>query len=198
MSTPEPVERSDDDLVRLVTRDSQSREGQIAASELLGRYQRRVYLWCHRIVRDPERARDLTQDVLVNAWRAMPSFEGRSKFSSWLFVIARNRCFNALASPSLLRDDETDPDQVAISRPDPARQWEEQVAEDEVLALLNEHLDPDERTALWMRCYERFAVEDITETLRLEGATGARALLQRARRKLRAALESRSKEKERT
>jgi hypothetical protein len=49
-----------------------------------------------------------------------------------------------------------------------------------------------------MRCYERFAVEDITETLRLEGATGARALLQRARRKLRAALESRSKEKERT
>ena len=198
MSTPEPVERSDDELVRLVARDAQSREGQLAASELLGRYQRRVYLWCHRIVRDPERARDLTQDVLVNAWRAMPSFEGRSKFSSWLFVIARNRCFNGLASPSLLRDDETDPDQVATSRPDPARQWEEQVAEDEVLALLNEHLGPDERTALWMRCYERLAVEDITEVLRLEGATGARALLQRARRKLRAALDDRTRERDRT
>ena len=198
MSTPDSAERSDDELVRLVAQDPHGRSAQAAASELLGRYQRRVYLWCHRIVRDPERARDLTQDVLVNAWRALPSFEGRSKFSSWLFVIARNRCFNALASPSLVRDEDVEPDQIAIPRPDPALQWEQQVDEDEVLALLNEHLDADERSALWMRCYERLSVEDITQLLHLEGVTGARALLQRARRKLRAALAGRPSKRERT
>ena len=46
-----------------------------------------------------------------------------------------------------------------------------------------------ERQAIVMRCFERVPVGDITDALRIEGASGARGLLQTARRKLRAVLE---------
>jgi len=126
---------------------------------------------------------------MLSAYRSLASFEGRSRFTSWLFVIARNRCLNAVTAPALLRDENTEPDQVAVTDDDPARRFEESQDEDRLRQLMIEHLDPSEREALWLRCFERMPVEEIGEVMRLDNATGARALLQRARRKLRSALE---------
>lgn len=185
-------EPPDDELIRRFLADREGPDGRAAASELLGRHQRKVYLWCLRIVRDPDRALDLTQDVLTRAWKGLPAFQGRSKFSSWLFVIARNCCFNAVSAPSLVRDDDVEPDSLVGGEASPADRWEQQCDEDDVRRVLVEHLDEEERAALAMRCFERMAVDDITRALRLDGAAGARALLQRARRKLRAALDARA------
>ncbi len=189
-STP----RSDDELLALFRRDPEGGAGRAAASELLGRHQRQVYFWCLRVVRDPERALDLAQDVLTKAFRAMAGFEGRSKFSSWLFVIARNCCLNAVTAPSLLRDEEADPDKLPSSTPGPDEQYDRDLREEELRSVMMQHLDSQEREALWLRCFERLAVEDITRILGLNTVSGARALLQRARRKLRAALERREME----
>jgi len=194
MKRPDPAMRSDEELLAEFRADADGPTGRAAASELLGRHQRQVYLWCHRVVRDPERALDLAQEVLTKAFSAMASFEGRSRFSSWLFVIARNRCLSAVTAPALLRDEEADPDQLASTGPDPAARYEQQVEEDALRELMQQHLDEQEREALWLRCFERMAVEDITRILDLQAVSGARALLQRARRKLRAALERREEE----
>ncbi|MFN8010793.1 MAG: sigma-70 family RNA polymerase sigma factor [Holophagaceae bacterium] len=40
--------------------------------------------------RDPEDLRDLVQDILVQVWRAYPRFDGRCKFSTWMYRIALN------------------------------------------------------------------------------------------------------------
>ena len=50
-------------------------------------------------------------------------------------------------------------------------------------------LDATEQRAVWLRYSERMPVEEITVLLNLDQKSGARAVLQRARRKLRAALE---------
>jgi len=194
MRAPEPDDLLDDQLIQAVVRDPQGRAGQSAASELLGRYQQRVYLWCYRYVRERERALDLAQEVLASAWRALPSFRHGSKFSWWMFVITRNRCINAVQAPSLLRDDEAELDRLPASSPDPAVAYEQEQDEESVRRLMMEHLDEDERLALWLGCFERMPVEGITRALNLTNATGARALLQRARRKLRAALGARARE----
>lgn len=186
--------RSDEELLAEFRAGPDGPAGRAAASELLGRHQRQVYLWCHRVVRDPERALDLAQEVLTKAFSAMARFEGRSRFSSWLFVIARNRCLSAVSAPSLLRDEEADPDQIASAGLDPAARYEQEVDENALRELMVQHLDEQEREALWLRCFERMAVEDITRILDLQTVSGARALLQRARRKLRAALERRDEE----
>ena len=184
-----PPELSDEQLIGLIRDDAAGPGGRAAASALFARHQRRVYLWSYRYVRDHERALELAQDALLNAWRALPSFEGRSRFSSWLFAITRNRCLKALAAPGLLRDAEVEPDQTEDPGGSPDVLVEQMDDERRLRALLEEHLDAHEREALWLRCFDRMPVETITEVLKLDNATGARALLQRARRKLRAALE---------
>ncbi|MEO5617286.1 MAG: sigma-70 family RNA polymerase sigma factor [Candidatus Eisenbacteria bacterium] len=194
MRSPEPDDRLDEALIQTVASDPQNRAGQAAASELLGRYQQRVYLWCYRYVRERERALDLAQEVLASAWRALPKFRHGSKFSWWMFVTTRNRCINAVPAPSLLRDDQAGLDRLPAASPDPAVEYEQERDEEAVRRLMIEHLDEDERLALWMGCFERMPVEGITQALKLANASGARALLQRARRKLRAALEARARE----
>jgi RNA polymerase sigma-70 factor (ECF subfamily) len=190
MHAHEFADWTDEALVRAASEDRDGAHGRAAASELLGRHQRRVYLWCWRYVKERERAMDLTQDVLATAWRALPSFEGRARFTSWLFVIARNKCLNAVKAPALLRDDEAEPDRVPSGEIDPLERIVRNQDEDRLRHLLVTHLDRDERAALWMRCFDRLPVDEITEALGLANATGARALIQRARRRLRAALEN--------
>lgn len=190
------MDRPDEDLVRAIQADPLSAGGRAMASELFARHQRRVYLWCHQHVRERERALDLTQDVFARAWKALPGFAFRSKFSWWLFVITRNCCLNAVTAPSLLRDDEVDPDALSATGPDPAERHELETDEESVRQLMMEHLDEQERLALWLGCFERMPVDAITRALGLSNATGARGLMQRARRKLRAALEARDRERE--
>jgi RNA polymerase sigma-70 factor (ECF subfamily) len=160
-----------------------------AASTLLSRYQTRVYAWCYRHLRDEERARDMAQEVLIGAYRRLDSFGERAQFGSWLFAIARNRCLSELRRPGLLLDGEADPAGMPAPHPDPERELLESLDEQAVLDLIRECLEPREQEAIWLRCFERMSVDTITEVLDVPEATGARALLQRARRKLRRALD---------
>jgi RNA polymerase sigma factor (sigma-70 family) len=177
----------DEELLRLLQTDGDAGRRRDAAATLLLRYRDAVYVWCLRYTRDHDRALDLSQDVMVTAWERMESFEGRSKFSSWLFAVTRNRCIDASRRVDVLAGDISDeqpdpsplPDAVTIDSGD----------EDRLLALIRRELDTDEQKAIWLRCIERMPVEEITVVLGVSGVSGARALLQRARRKLRAALE---------
>lgn len=60
--------------------------------------------------RDPEDRRDLVQDILVQVWRSFDRFDGRCKFSTWMYRIALNvaisftRAERARAAP-LLQDE---------------------------------------------------------------------------------------------
>lgn len=186
--TNDHPDRSDEELVRLAQRHANTPAGSAAASELFQRYQERVYRWCHRRVGDHDLALDLAQDVQLNAYRALPSFESRAQFSSWLFAIARNRCMRALRRPSLVRDEGEEVDARPAETRDPASAYEQQEEEETLLKLMQEHLEPHERAALWLRCYHVMSVEDISRVLELRTVSGARSVLQSARRKLRAAL----------
>lgn len=186
-----PSELEDEDLVALAVAERGTPRGEAAATELFGRHHERIHAWCRRMLRDPERALDVAQEAQIQAWRHLERFERRSKFTSWLFVIVRNRCLSALRPVSLVRDPEADLDEVV----DPQRGIDEELVErqDEAALrrLIAEVLEPDEQQALVLRCFERVPVEEITVILGLDNRSGARALLQKARRKLRAALDRR-------
>ena len=178
----------DQELLRQALEYPDSQAGRHAASVLLDRYRERVYIWCLRYVRDHEQALDMAQEVLISAYRNLGSFGGRSQFGSWIFSITRNRCLSELRRPSLLMDEEADPDDHASGQISPDRDLENRLAEEELLELIRHRLDPVEQQALWLRCFEKMSVDEITKLLAITEASGARGVLQRARRKLRAAL----------
>ena len=185
--SPEPL-RDDEALLDVVRNADDPARRRDASAELLLRYRDAVYAWCLRYTRDHERALDLSQDVMVTAWEKIGSFEGRSKFSSWLFAVTRNRCIDASRRVDVLSDDA-----ISEEHPDPSPLPDSIVIdgrdEDRLLDLIRRELDDEEQRAIWLRCIERMPVEEITVVLGVSGTSGARALLQRARRKLRAALD---------
>lgn len=190
-SAPDIREPSDGELLAAARdgRDEGERDRAIAC--LLSRYQRRVYVWCYRLVRDHERALELAQDVLVNAWRSLDRFEERARFSSWLFALARNRCLSELRRARPRLDPEFDFDALSDGRPNPEESLLARLDEESALVLVRDELQPLEQEALWLRCYDGLPVEAITEVLGVTELSGARAVLQRARRKLRAAIRRR-------
>lgn len=65
---------------------------------LTRRYQQRVLKLVGRYVRDPAEAEDVTQEALLRAWRALPSFRNESAFYTWVYRIAANTAKNHLAA----------------------------------------------------------------------------------------------------
>ncbi|HJN73025.1 MAG TPA: sigma-70 family RNA polymerase sigma factor [Myxococcota bacterium] len=83
-------------LVELLSDPSDAERVADEVDALFAGQQDRVYAICLRFVGDPERARDLAQDTMLVAWSKLDAFEGRAAFSTWLYSIARNLCFNAM------------------------------------------------------------------------------------------------------
>jgi len=61
-----------------------------AASELVAQYYQRVFGFFRRLSGNDEDAGDLTQKTFAKVWAALPSFQGRSSFSTWIHGIGRH------------------------------------------------------------------------------------------------------------
>ena len=87
---------SDEDLIAAYRRGDVPATMDDLASELFERHQARVIRWCCRFMHDREAALDLTQEILLRAYRSLDHYRGECRFSTWLYVIARNLCMTAL------------------------------------------------------------------------------------------------------
>jgi RNA polymerase sigma-70 factor (ECF subfamily) len=74
-----------------------------ALERLLDDYQHKVYRMVLSMLRDTGRAEDVTQDVFVKLWRALPLYDGRAAIGTWLYTIARNTCLSAVRAESYRR-----------------------------------------------------------------------------------------------
>ncbi len=83
-----PLEEEPGTAAFLESALARAREGDRAAFEVLYRaHHRRVYALALRLTRDARRAEELTQEVFVRAWRALPAFRGDSRLGTWLHTI---------------------------------------------------------------------------------------------------------------
>ena len=178
----------DEALLLRIRRRPQSRDAREAMAELLLQYRGNIYQWCYRHVRNHDRALDLAQEVILETYQALPGFHGRASFSSWLFAITRNRCVSALRRFSRTEPVDFDLEWLPDTRDGPDRQLERREERERVLNAMRTALAPHEQEALCLRVFDNMSVEAITEVLGLDTASGARSVLQNARRKLRAAL----------
>jgi RNA polymerase sigma-70 factor, ECF subfamily len=77
-------------LERLQARDER------AFNELVETYERRVFRLVFRMVGRHDEAEDMTQEVFVQVFKAVGTFRGDSKLSTWVYRVAVNLCKNRL------------------------------------------------------------------------------------------------------
>ena len=53
-----------------------------------------IYTVCYMFSNDQDEVADLFQEVLINLWKSMPSFEGRSDVRSWIYRVSLNVCIS--------------------------------------------------------------------------------------------------------
>jgi RNA polymerase sigma-70 factor (ECF subfamily) len=68
----------------------------LSFEEVLRRYETKVHNLAMRLTRNPEDAEEVLQDVFVTVYRKIDGFEGKAKFSSWLYRITVNAAFMKL------------------------------------------------------------------------------------------------------
>ncbi|MDD2481588.1 MAG: sigma-70 family RNA polymerase sigma factor [Lutispora sp.] len=63
-------------------------------SELINRYQNKVYSTAYSYTRDYEEAKDLTQEIFIKIYNNLTGFQNKSQFSTYLYRVAVNRCID--------------------------------------------------------------------------------------------------------
>ncbi len=90
--------------------------------ELYRRHRSRALRIARRILKDPEDAEDVVQDVFIRLWRAPVRFDGKAAYTTWLFRVMVNSSINNLRSSRRRArlcselSSSTDPEQAAIGR----------------------------------------------------------------------------------
>jgi len=67
-----------------------------AFEQLVEKYKQPVLNLVYRMLRDPSEAEDIAQNVFVQVYKSASRYEISSKFSTWLFTIARNLSLNEI------------------------------------------------------------------------------------------------------
>ena len=183
---------TDEELLSAYRTGAEPEKSQAYATELFARYHSRVAAWCLRITGDRESAADLAQEVFIKAFRHLDSFEGNSKFSTWIYSIVRNHCFNHLRS--MARRPEEAGEEVLGRLPSPEGEdvlarLVRQSSERRALEIVNAELDDTEKTVMVLHYAEEMTLDAVTRLLALENPSGAKAYIVSAKRKIQRALE---------
>lgn len=173
---------ADEDLVAEIVRSRNA----LLFGVLYDRYAQRIYNKCHGFARSEAEAQDLTQDVFLHLFLKLPSFKGRSRFSTWVYSLTYNFCVNYVnrdkhrkMADKQVREAEIG-DEAAYPEVDEAEIL--QMRSDK-LARAMADLEADDRAILLLKYQDDASVKDIQELMDL-GESAVKMRLKRARAKL--------------
>ena len=88
-----------------------------AFARLLPHYRNKVFRLCFSMLHQRAWAEDVSQDVFLRIWRALPGFAGQSSLSTWIYAISRNACLSELRKkrPLFSLDEEDEDHQPRIA-----------------------------------------------------------------------------------
>lgn len=161
--------------------------GESCLQVLYRRYHERVAAWCVRISGDRREAADLAQEVFLRVHEKLDGFRMESRFSTWLYRVARNVCINQGMARRRRRMASLEEENMPEPR-HPGPDAETEVARDEILArfrrAMQTDLDPLEAKVLYLHHVHGLTLAGITRLLGLENKSGAKAVVVSGRRKL--------------
>jgi RNA polymerase sigma-70 factor, ECF subfamily len=142
-----------------------------AAATLVDRHYARVYAYLRRLAGNELEAEDLTQKTFFRVWVSLSSFEGRSRFSTWLHQLAYRTYVDWLRGR---RPAESAPDSwwnnLRANEPDPSLAAEDRDLAQRTYAEID-RLDDRLRQAVHLHYYQGLTLAETAEVLGVSAGT---------------------------
>ena len=178
--------REDRELVRQAQKGEES-----AFEELVRRHQQKVLGLVNGILRRREDTEDVAQQVFMKAYVSLKKFDQRAAFSTWLYKITVNECWDYLRKKKVrpltyeadLSEEQVSQMEAPASDESLPQSPEEQAEVKELLEWLLGRLSDEDRRLLVLKEMEGFSVQELAEILNLNVNT-VKVRLFRARTRL--------------
>ena len=160
----------------------QTEDDHAAFALLVERWREKIRQLCIRMTGNIHTGDDLAQDVFARVFDKRREFKGASKFSTWLWRIAVNRCYDEMRRPASRAsteslDDESSTVVLDINVAD-VRTPRDSLAAQEEAELVRQalmRLPENYRTVLVLRHYENLKLREIADVLQVpEGTVSSR------------------------
>ena len=174
-----PHTLSDEELVQLIAKQGKT--------ELFGllydRYADKVYRKCISFAKDEDIAKDMVQDVLLKVFSKLNKFQGKSRFSTWLYAITYNYCVEYYRKDSRFRTQDIDEGpEIAANE---AKEEQELLSwRVDQLKYALEQIAPEDKVLLLLKYQDETPIKEIMETLEIS-ESAVKMRLSRARQRVR-------------
>lgn len=148
----------------------------------LNTYSSFVYSLISQLVPNPEDAEELTEDTFIKAFDTLRYFQGKSKFSTWLFRIAYNKAISFTRKKKILFEDKQ-LDNVSIAEADHLLFVEDSTEKVKKLQQCITLLKDEEKALIHLFYYQKYELKEIAEILDIATST-VKVRLFRIRKKL--------------
>lgn len=160
--------------------------------ELIYQYEKKVYNVALRVFKNPEDAKDISQDVFIKIYKNLDKFDNKSSFSTWLYRITTNTCIDELrkrkGKETVSIDNDIEDDEGKFKRefadnePTPEEKVISKEGESEIIKSMNT-LSDEHRTIIVMRDIQGLSYTEISEIIGVSIGT-VKSRISRARLQL--------------
>ncbi|MDP2754590.1 MAG: sigma-70 family RNA polymerase sigma factor [Nitrospirota bacterium] len=160
------------------------KKGDVDAFEVLvKKHQKKMLNIAYRMIGSYEEACEIVQDSFVSAYKAIRDFEGKAKFSTWLYTIVMNLSKNRLkqlktqlyheqvsTDDPVLTDDGNIKAESVSNEPSILEQLEKKEFQQKVQGCINS-LDDEFKDVLILRDIQGFSYDEISKMLKIAEGT---------------------------
>ena len=162
------------------------RNGNIQAfAFLVEKYQKLIYTLALKLLKRPEDAEEMAQDTFIKAYQKLDSYEGKSKFSTWIYSITYNACISELRKRRIefkSLEDQRITEQDEMKMHVYYRDIKKEVQE-KYLNLALGKLPEDDQVLVTLYYYENQSMDEISEITGLT-VSNIKVKIHRARKKM--------------
>ncbi|MGD8979441.1 MAG: sigma-70 family RNA polymerase sigma factor [candidate division WOR-3 bacterium] len=149
---------SDGELVQLV------KAGEAEPfDELVRRHSVKIHDLCYKILRNYDDASDMAQETFIKAYRKINKFDGRSKFSTWLYRIAVNNCLNYIKKRR--PTEEIYDEMMSGGKDDPVERYRSKKLREMIYEAVAK-LPTVQRAVFTLRTLEDMSYQDVSDILK--------------------------------
>jgi len=159
-----------------------------AYSALVDKYKRMAYTLALSITKNSEDAEEVAQDAFVKAYKNLNTFEGKSKFSTWLYQIIYRTALSKVRIKKQFNQNIDDLNEIDIKLDSYQIDHLERFDKKKIIKIAISKLKEDEAFILVLYYYQELSIEEISKTTELS-TSNVKVKLHRARKNMLAILQ---------